>query len=235
MRTTVTVKRQPNLLLPGLVLLSLLVHFFVYLHVSGFYRSSALPYIEFSLANVGKPVSRYIPRPTPRPKETERPRDAERVVPETRILPRIQPIQLQPMTGSYSKHVVEAIGMPAIDARGVQGDASAIYPLESISAAGGTYTSAKSYLEMIVLKIETKKRYPEEAKGLGEQGRVGVAFTVTIEGQLQDVRVEKPCRHERLNQAAIQAVRDAAPFPRPPATLFHKNIALQLNIIFELT
>jgi hypothetical protein len=63
--------------------------------------------------------------------------------------------------------------MPAIDAGGAPG-AGAIYPLDSISAgSGGTYTSAKSYLEMIVLKIGTKRRYPEEAKGLGEQGREG--------------------------------------------------------------
>jgi protein TonB len=33
----------------------------------------------------------------------------------------------------------------------------------------------------------------------------------------------------------MDAVKNAAPFPRPPASLFPKDLALKLTIVFELT
>ena len=42
-------------------------------------------------------------------------------------------------------------------------------------------------------------------------------------------------RNDALNAAAIDAVRQAAPFPRPPANLFKGDLALELTIVFELT
>jgi protein TonB len=49
------------------------------------------------------------------------------------------------------------------------------------------------------------------------------------------VTVVKGSRIKALNTAALDAVWRAAPFPRPPANLFPRDLALNLTIIFELT
>jgi protein TonB len=38
-----------------------------------------------------------------------------------------------------------------------------------------------------------------------------------------------------LDDAALRAVQDAAPFPKPPRRLFGSEVALELTMVFELT
>lgn len=225
-------KKQPNTLMLGLLSVSLVVHFFIFLHISGIYRSNALQYIELALASVSKPDSRAIPRPTHRPKPSDRPHDIQRVTPKMRMIPQFKPIQVAPVAGNFSGDIVEGISMPNFDA-GTAGMEN--YSLAGAMDTGAQYTTAKGYLEMVMLKIETKKHYPETAKNLREEGRVGVAFTITRRGVVTDVRIETPSRHESLNHAAVNAVKDAAPFPKPPIKFFKKDVPLRMTIIFEIT
>ena len=227
------IKKRPDFLMSSLVCVSILIHFFIYLHISGIYRSNALQYIELALANVSSSVGRAIPRPTPRPKVLDRPHDAEPLVAKPSMVPRVQPIRIEPVGGNFSSGAVEQLDVPAIDAAVQAG--GEFYALDPIPTGGAAYATGKNYLEMIVLKIEANKRYPDAAKSMRQEGRVAVAFTVTPAGRVQDIHIEKPCRHELLNQAAVQAVRDAAPFPRPPVKFFKHDIPLKLNIIFEIT
>ncbi len=232
MDAAVVDRNGPNTLMLGLLGISLVVHFFLFLHIAGIYRSSTLAYIELALSNVSKPHSRAIPRPTHRPEPVERPHDVQQVVPKMRMVPQIKPIQVASMTGNFSGDIVENIGMPRFDA-GTTGTGD--YSIADVMDTGAQYATAKGYLEMVMLKIETKKHYPEMARNLREEGRVGVAFTITRRGEVMAVRVESPCRHERLNHAALDAVKAAAPFPRPPAEFFKKDIPLRMTIIFEIT
>lgn len=231
--TATAVKRQPNMLLSALVGLSLVIHFFVFLHISGIYRSQSLQYIELALTGTDKPSTRAIPRPKPRPKIPDQPRDVQRVVTKVRPVPRMKPIQMAPVTQRFSNDLMAGINVPGVAQETIHTEG--VYSLAEALDTGAQYTSSTGYLEMVLLKIEGKKKYPATARSTGKEGRIPVAFTITLTGDVRDVRVLKPCRFEVLNQAAVEAVRTAAPFPRPPGQFFKKPVSLKINIVFELT
>jgi len=45
----------------------------------------------------------------------------------------------------------------------------------------------------------------------------------------------KTSRYKVLDIAALKAVKDAAPFPKPPSRFFKGEIPLELTVVFELT
>jgi len=59
--------------------------------------------------------------------------------------------------------------------------------------------------------------YPSMARKMGWEGKVVVAFRLLSDGSVRDVRVVRGSGHAALDQGAVAAVRNASPFPRPPA------------------
>jgi protein TonB len=88
---------------------------------------------------------------------------------------------------------------------------------------------------MVRLRIERHKRYPRLAKIRQIEGRAKVRFVIDPHGKVQDVMIVKGSRHQRLDEAALNAIRMASPFPRPPRHLFSGPISLEITIVFELT
>jgi TonB family protein len=105
---------------------------------------------------------------------------------------------------------------------------------EPIETDASPYGSQEAYLNMVRAAIEKSKRYPAIAITRQIEGRVRVRFVLDTDGRVHDVTVVEKCRYDMLDQAAIEAVRSAAPFPKPPASLFKKAIPLDLMIAFEL-
>jgi protein TonB len=58
--------------------------------------------------------------------------------------------------------------------------------------------------------------YPPAARRMGWEGKVVVAFRLLSDGSVRDVRVLQGSGHIALDRGAIDAVRNASPFPRSP-------------------
>ena len=58
--------------------------------------------------------------------------------------------------------------------------------------------------------------YPATARRMGWEGNVVVAFQLLSDGSVRDVRVVRGSGHAALDRGAIDAVRNASPFPRSP-------------------
>jgi protein TonB len=58
--------------------------------------------------------------------------------------------------------------------------------------------------------------YPATARRMGWEGKVVVAFQLLSDGSVRDVRVVQGSGHTALDRGAIDAVRNASPFPRSP-------------------
>lgn len=58
--------------------------------------------------------------------------------------------------------------------------------------------------------------YPATARRMGWEGKVVVAFLLLPDGSVRDVRVVEGSGHAALDRGAIDAVRNASPFPRSP-------------------
>jgi TonB family protein len=66
---------------------------------------------------------------------------------------------------------------------------------------------SEKYLSIIINELIQHKTYPAESKRRGEEGVVEVAFTLTSDGQIKNIVLQKPSSFERLNQAALASVR----------------------------
>ena len=220
-------KTKPNWLFRGLVGVSLVIHIFILMHVSGIYKSNALSYIELTMQSVSKPSARSIPRPRHRPKEIK-PEDVKRFK-VTRRSPPLRPIKVEPVEKDLPDSLVEGIGIPDIpDTPGLN---VANWNPGELTDSGDPEAT---YLEMVRLKIERHKKYPETAKARQIEGFVTVRFVINPQGDILNVEIVKSSRQKSLDKAALKAIHAAAPFPRPPRHLFKGEIPLELTIAFEL-
>ncbi len=226
--------RKANWLLRSLIIISLAVHTAIFFHMSGIYRSKTLTYIEMSLQNAERPTARAIPRPRTRPKPPDPKDQVKKIKAVQRTMPRFKPLAVAPMDKNLPDSLVEGISMPDIpQTPGV--DTSDWVPGAQSNEAVGEFMTAASYLDMVRLKIESRKRYPTAAKARSIEGRVTIRFVLGTDGSVHDVAITKGARHKSLDMAALDAVQRAAPFPRPPSNLFDGALPLELTIVFELT
>ncbi|TQF15219.1 TonB family protein [Myxococcus llanfairpwllgwyngyllgogerychwyrndrobwllllantysiliogogogochensis] len=77
----------------------------------------------------------------------------------------------------------------------------------------------EEYFEVMFRDRFENVRYPHQAAMAGIEGRFSLRITVGARGQLLELSVVGHCPHSVLCDAAQAAVRDAAPFPPPPAAL----------------
>lgn len=221
-------KTKPNRLLRGLVGVSFAIHLLILMHVSGIYKSNALSYIELTMQSVSKPSARSIPRPRHRPKEIK-PEDVKRFKITKRCSPPLRPIKVEPVEKNLPDSLVEGIGIPDIpDTPGLN---VANWNPGELTDSGDFEAT---YLEMVRLKIERHKKYPETAKARQIEGFVTVRFVITPQGDVLNIEIIRSSRQKSLDKAALKAIHAAAPFPRPPRHLFKGEIPLELTIAFEL-
>ena len=70
-----------------------------------------------------------------------------------------------------------------------------------------------SYIrDMITRKII----YPETAREMGWQGKVKVSFVISSDGFVRDVQILQSSGIDILDKNAVETVKKASPFPRPP-------------------
>ena len=231
-------RTDPNLLLYGFVLISIGIHFLVFARIAKLYDTRSVSCIELSMQTFSKPDPRQIPKPRmrTRPSRISRARTSR---PCTRPVPKIRINMAQTITADPS---CEKINIPKLPEH--LNMAEFDIPALEIPGTGALkadiheprieFTSARDYFEMLNLRIDRFKQYPEYARSRYIQGRVKVEFTVNRDGSLSKVRIVKSSRHRELDQAALEAVTRASPFPRPPADIFTPPVKFRVSILFEL-
>ena len=91
-----------------------------------------------------------------------------------------------------------------------------------------------AYKAQVRQAVAERKHYPRLARRMGEEGRVVVEFTLEHSGALVTVRIKQSSGSERLDEAALQAVRDAAPFPPFPEGRARQHWEFSLPLSFSL-
>lgn len=225
-------RRKPNWILAGFLVVSLAFHAWILGHIAGLYNSRALTYIELSLEEKKSPVARSIPRPPEkrRPPETET-SQVRQVTPVP--MKAVQPPPQQ-VLAKAPKGIVEPIEVPEKpDAARI--DAMNWIPPAAASPSGPPpYGAREDYFSMVRMKIESRKRYPPAAMKMQMQGRVSVRFSIEADGGVSGLQVIGPSRYRLLDDAALEAVKAASPFSRPPGQLFDGPVRVEITIVFEL-
>jgi TonB family protein len=83
-------------------------------------------------------------------------------------------------------------------------------------------------------RIANAKYYPRMAKRRGMEGQPIIAFTLGRQGQLTKAALVKTSGYQVLDQAALKAVHQAAPYPEIPAELKIDTFQFKLPVSFIL-
>ena len=216
-------KKQPNWVLWSMVLVSLGIHAVIFIHITGLYRSNALNVIELTVREE-EPPARSIPRPRVRHKTPQVSEVNKIQVPK----PHMPQMKMDQIEADSPDTITEQIAMP--DTSGLSTGVAEWQP-----AGSPEYLSQGDYFDMLRLKIESKKEYPSAAQKRQIEGRVVVGFTIDPDGRVTSAEIVQSSRHSALDQAALNAVKTASPFPRPPAKMFDGPLEMKITIMFELT
>ena len=222
---------NPNWLLRSLIMVSLAIHIVIFMHITGLYRSRMLTYIELTLKDVSKPPTRSIPRPRHRPKPPEKPREIKRLKVKKKPIPHFKPIKVEPSERELPDSLVEMVSQP--DIPNYQGLNISDWAPGEMETGVDYYTSV-SYIEIVRLKIDQHKKYPRLARVKHMEGIVTIRFTITPEGIARALEIAKRSRYRILDRAALRAVKDASPFPKPPGHIYQGYLDLEVEIVFEL-
>jgi protein TonB len=226
--------RRPNWILRGFIIVSSIVHLVLLLHVSGLVTVTQYEKIKVALRE-NEPQRRTMPRPRPKPPE---PLDMGQLKPLEPARP-IMPVPSQPQQAEVDTRIKvdsyafgDAIALPS---GGLVAPAlPAGYSAPKIADSGMDQEQRSLYQEMVRLRIEKEKQYPVASRKRHEEGRTLVHFAISERGELRDARVVKSSRNKELDDAALDAVRRAAPYPPPPPALGKKGVAMEITIAFEL-
>lgn len=208
-----------------MIAVSLGIHLIIFMHIAGIYRSNDLTVIELNLRQE-EPQARSIPRPRMRHK-TPKVNEANKIDVRKQHVPQIK---MDPVEADRPETITEQIAMP--DTSGLS---AGVADWQGAAAGSNDYLTKGDYFDMLRLKIESRKKYPASAQKRQIEGRVVVEFTLNPDGRIESSEIVQSSRHRELDRAALNAVKAAEPFPRPPANLFDGPLQMKITIMFELT
>ena len=172
-------------------------------------------------------------------REIERKKDVEVAEPPAEITPQA----LQPVTIDSRESLTAEIQMPVsahgetttTSATGEQGSTDkSITRVSSAPTTTGNVNTAPvrgsgifadtgrmkylkanfSYIKDLINKHIT---YPKAARQMGRQGKVTISFVISSDGHAKAIKIVESSGVGVLDKNAVEAVKNASPFPKPPA------------------
>jgi protein TonB len=124
--------------------------------------------------------------------------------------------------------------------------AAASVPLRTPGALRGPVTASSGrpelreeavnrYAALIRGLIDRRKEYPYQARRQDQEGSVRIRFTLSRRGVLAgDPVIENQSRYRLLDKSALEAVKNAAPYPPFPAEIPEDEMSFQVVVAFSL-
>lgn len=100
------------------------------------------------------------------------------------------------------------------------------------AAPTGNPDAVALYKSELRAMIERNKTYPIISKRLGQTGTVVVAFTLLEDGNIIDVKIEKPSRYDNLNSSALNAVKKLERFKPLPKEFGDSKVVFKIPVNF---
>jgi TonB family protein len=240
--SSTTSPKNASKLLRWLILVSLIIHIPIYLHVNGLLTTEVLHYIDLTVRRGEDSSSRKIMRPPPIIKDENK---SGKAIPDMAT-----PIQVPERNNSYiegdtpiSEHISNAgvVPLPGINKMNLTSEiddstlpsigSSAGLSSVGLGTDGGALTR-EQYIEMVRRKVERMNQFPDEQKRTS--GVVTVQFLINLDGTIDDLQIWVPSPIEAFNQHALKAVRDSAPFMKPPPSLYSNPVPVKFNVFYNL-
>jgi periplasmic protein TonB len=155
-----------------------------------------------------RPEARASLEPAERPRQRAKAETAER------------PKQHNPIEGGSSASANASLSKP--------GSADAQHVGEANGRAVDVGMSRASYAALLVAQIQAHKFYPESARARGEQGAVGVSFTIGSSGRVGSAAVVRSSGFTELDSAAREILHSISP-PPPPGGSFSASTTIRFH------
>jgi len=98
----------------------------------------------------------------------------------------------------------------------------------------GASQKTDNYLSKLVRHLSAYRDYPRRARRLGVQGTPVVMFEFDRAGRLLSYRLLKGSSHSILDDAALNMLKQASPFPPVPDDMTGETFRFQLPVAFQL-
>ncbi len=153
-------------------------------------------------------------------------------------LPEAPSLDSRPMGLAIPEHPSKTSheGTPGIPGGTKDGTGSGAVPGTGTGSGvqDGTRESArtrylKEHFAYIRDKILRNISYPDSARRMGWQGKVLLSFIISADGSVKEFKIIQGSGFPILDKSAIETVRDAAPFPKPPG-----EAQLVIPIVYRL-
>ena len=91
-----------------------------------------------------------------------------------------------------------------------------------------------TWKRQVVGLLERHKRYPEAAQARNQHGAVELAFSLDRRGRVTASRIAKSSGSSALDEATLDLVRRAQPFPAPPPEMTDAELNLSVPILYNM-
>ena len=210
--------------------------------MNGLLTTEVLHYIDLTVRRGEDSSSRKILRPPPIVKEESKSGKAKPGM--------MAPIQVPESNHSYmagdtpiSEHISNAdiVPLPGINKMNLTSkiDDSAFSKIGSgagLSSIGlgdeGGALTREDYIEMVRRKVERTNQPPEVQ--MRTSGVVTVQFLINLDGTIDNLQIWIPSPTEAFNRCALEAVRNSAPFTKPPPSLYSDPVSVKFNVYYHI-
>lgn len=160
-------------------------------------------------------------------------KSASTVAPETSIsrLPHSTPMQMASIPADFSDILPGTDQGSASDSQEASPNSSPNFQKDSQDYLGA---ARKEFSSRVWNRIAQFKHYPRIARRRGFEGQPVVAFTIGHDGKLLEFSVDQPSPFKLLDQAALEAVQAASPYPSIPKSLNLQSMQFKLPVSFIL-
>jgi periplasmic protein TonB len=174
--------------------------------------------------NIPPPKPHYVPRRHP-VRHEETPRRPTPPAPARQVAP-VPPVAAAPPAETKTA-LAAPPGIGPGQGQGTQGAGK--------GAIGNSPGPGDDYLEKLYRHLLRYKKYPPEAIGAKQQGRVEVAFTIARDGTISGARIEKSSGSAMLDQATLALVQHASPAPPLPDSFKGSAARVKFPIDYKLS
>ncbi|WP_349435291.1 energy transducer TonB [Pararhizobium sp. A13] len=167
----------------------------------------------------------------------EKPEEIVKPEPEKKPEPKKEPEKERPKKKSVKKRAGDA-GKQMEPLNKGQADGVENAVASSSSGKEGAKSQAlgnaaeSNYKGKVRSKVQRHFRYPKAADRAGIKGTVQVSFTILANGGVSNVRISKSSGSPVLDEAALDAVRGAEPFPKIPDAANRGSWAFNIPLQF---
>lgn len=154
---------------------------------------------------------------------------AQQSSPKPRIQPRLQvaaAADVEPLTAPQTTPRIESAAQTQPSTEAMAPPSRDAPPAASASSAAQTWEGR------ILAHLESRKRYPAEARARRLQGVAYVNFIMDRQGRVLSSKLERSSGHPALDREALALLQRAQPLPTPPAETPGERITLTVPVDF---